>query len=191
MSVRPIIKYIPEFLQNIIEYKWIAYAFDVELSEVRQKVKQIKNAIFVRSTDLETITRWENDYNIVPSGSLKNRQDTVFSKIQTQTPYSITALKNYLTEKTGGEENIAWFLNINHLPTVKRVSVQIDVLNQYAFHDVLQYLKHTVPLDYTYTVSILYFTWQDYTDIANWQNLIAYTWTETKEGVPYLVIQGT
>lgn len=184
--------YIPPQFRNFEELRALHTVFNKELKKIKGSVNLVLNAAFVTTADENGIAKWEKDYDLPSSGTLKpgtlkQRQERVLSILRTHTPFSMPAISLYLNNFVGQSE---WSLQINHLPSVKNVSVRINRLSQSQLTSLIQYFDRVTPLDYGFEIAVWEKTWNDYLEIpAFWNQLILYTWVEVVDGVPYQILK--
>lgn len=176
--------YLDPCVQNIEELRVFHNIVNKRLNALRANMNKIIQASNIKFTDETTIKWWEQDWDIVGVGELKDRQETILSLMRTQTPFSKPKVINYLNSKCGED---MWELSINNLQTVKTVTVKVDVISVYALYDVIRYFTSVTPADYSAIITVRYKTWHDYrSKNITWLQLINYTWEETVDGVPYV-----
>ena len=104
MYERNLIDYIPEFLKDVNEYKAILnLAEQPEMVDLFAAVDDALNDQFIVDATENGVLRWEKILNIVPkaTATLDERKFAILTKVNEQTPYTMTALKQKLDSLCG------------------------------------------------------------------------------------------
>ena len=172
MYERSLIKYLPEFLRDIREYKAIQTdAVEPEIVDLFQATEDALNDQFVESASEQGVSRYEKIVGIVPKAtySLEDRKFSILTRMNEHAPYTLTSLKQKL-ENLCGKDNYSVEEDVNHY-TLK-VRIALTARNNY--NDVAVMLEKIVPANMIIDLSLMYnqhYVWGAYTH----EQLKAYT----------------
>ena len=125
-----IIEYIPNFLQNVREFKIISNLEDEELENIRLQIDKILKEVVVETSESYGLERYEKIYNInTINEDIDIRRFNIISKINNKAPFTIKWLDNKL-KKLVGEEN--YKINVdynNYKVTISIVYLFGDIAN--------------------------------------------------------------
>lgn len=125
-----IIEYIPNFLQNVREFKIISNLEDEELENIRLQIDKILKEVIVNTSESYGLERYEKIYNINnPSEDIVIRRFNIISKINNKAPFTIKWLDNKL-KQLAGEGN--YKINVdynNYKVTISIVYLFGDIAN--------------------------------------------------------------
>lgn len=108
-----LIEYLPNFMQNIREFKELFKTEDVEIEKVNKAIEKIADEVIVKRAQDYGLDRYEKIYNTVNTASdLETRRLNILSKMNNRTPYTLKWLQNKLDELVG-KENYTLQINYN------------------------------------------------------------------------------
>lgn len=101
-----LIEYLPYFLRNYKQFKYIFNVEDIELNKLFKLTETVKDRSFVNFADETGIKRFEKMLNITPlkNDSLNQRRIRILTKINDEIPYTMNAVKRKL-DSIIGEDN--------------------------------------------------------------------------------------
>lgn len=195
-----ILEYLPEFLQNIKQFKILANIQEPYVLNFDSQIQKIINNCFINTCDEFGLTKFEKFLNIFPdkSNSIEERRFKVLTKWSTKTPYTLFFLYNYLSQLLG--EN-GFSINIDYKNL--KFELFMDLANQHRKPIVDEFLEEILPLNLTFKVDFYNF-WSSlkgftYGDLEQktvyqlslekckdlspifWNQLKKYTWKQIKE----------
>lgn len=128
-----LIEYLPEFLQEIREFKELFNAADVELEKLLEAVNSIEKEAIVDTAESYGLDRYEKIYNIKKtSDDVDVRRFNILSKINNRVPFTLKWLDNKL-KQLAGEGN--YVINVDY----NNYKVMISIV--YLFGDIADTLK--------------------------------------------------
>lgn len=120
-----LIEYLPNFMQDIKEFKELFSAEDIEIEQLKIAIKKIFSEIIVKTAESYGLDRYEKIYNIQNNTTdIPVRRYMILSKINNKLPYTENWLKNKLNN-TIGEDN--YTINIDY----NNYSVKIEIMALY------------------------------------------------------------
>ena len=164
MYERSLIKYLPEFLRGIREYKAILTdAVEPEIVELFQATEDSLNDQFVETASEYGVSRYENIVGVVPKAtySLEDRKFTILMRINEHTPYTLASLKQKL-ENLCGKDNYSVREDVDNYTLTVRIA--LTARNNY--NDVAVMLEKIVPANMIIDLSLMYnqhYVWGAYT----------------------------
>lgn len=100
-----ILQYLPEYLQEIREYKEICSTEDIELEQLENKIEEVIKEVNVQTASDYGLSRYEKIFNIVNTTTdIDERRFKVRSKLINQLPFNMKWLNNKLKNLVG-EDN--------------------------------------------------------------------------------------
>ena len=128
-----IIKYMPDFLKDVREFKIISNLEDEELEKLKMQIDNILKEIIVNTSKDYGLKRYEKIYNInVISDDIDVRRFNIISKINNKAPFTYKWLDNKLKQLVG-ENN--YRINIEY----DNYKVVISIV--YLFGDIVNNLQ--------------------------------------------------
>lgn len=142
-----LIEYLPYFLRNYKQFKYIFNVEDIELNKLFKLTETVKDRSFVNFADETGIKRFEKMLNITPlkNDSLNQRRIRILTKINDGIPYTMTTLKEKLSGILG-ENN--YQINIDGYNFELIVSISEPNL----IKTIQEYLKETLPANLLITI---------------------------------------
>lgn len=96
------IEYIPNFLQNVREFKIMSNLEDEELEKLKLQIDNILKEVIVNTSEDYGLQRYEKIYNInVVSNDIDVRRFNIISKINNNAPFTYRWLDNKLKQLVG------------------------------------------------------------------------------------------
>ncbi len=131
-----LISYLPQILQDVREYTVIMYAENPEFQLVIDESEKIKNNQFIKTSDLEGISKFEKLLNIIPlaDDTLQSRISRVMSRWNDVVPYTYKALIERLNILCDG---VNFTINRNFNEYKMEIITHLELSGQV---DELQYL---------------------------------------------------
>lgn len=97
-----ILQYLPEYLQEIREYKEICSTEDIELEQLENKIEEVIKEVNVQTASDYGLSRYEKIFNIVNTTTdIDERRFKVRSKLINQLPFNMKWLENKLKNLVG------------------------------------------------------------------------------------------
>lgn len=128
-----LIKYLPEFLQEIREFKELFAAEDIELEKLQKAVDSIEKEVIVNTAESYGLDRYEKIYNIKKtSDDVDVRRFNILSKINNRVPFTLKWLDNKF-KQLAGEGN--YIINVDY------ANYKITISIAYLFGDIADTLK--------------------------------------------------
>lgn len=152
MIDRKLIDYLPPILRDITEYK--AILNDTEMNNIYDAIDLLIQNQFIDTCTEDGVKRWEKLLRLKPKGnlSLDDRKFTILTKLNERLPYTITVLKERLTEICGSEENYTIETDFNNF----YMKVLVRIPNKNHINDVSELLKLVIPANINLMCSIKY-----------------------------------
>lgn len=96
------IEYMPNFLQNVREFKIMSNLEDEELEKLKLQIDNILKEVIVNTSEDYGLQRYEKIYNInVVSDDIDVRRFNIISKINNNAPFTYRWLDNKLKQLVG------------------------------------------------------------------------------------------
>ncbi|MFR3729183.1 putative phage tail protein [Lacrimispora sp.] len=133
---------LPEWFKDIIEFNRLLETEEIELEDVENSLRTVRNNCFIQTADENTISLYEKRLGL-SSGStdLEERRKMVFSRLNRKVPYSMEYLKRLLSLWVGEE---------NYSIDTSRFAVYVLGLNikeqtLTVLHDIIAEVRNLVP----------------------------------------------
>jgi hypothetical protein len=179
MSVdRQLLDYLPEVLQEILEYQLINLDAEQPEMELAYRGKGIVlDNQFLDTMHLEGVTRWETILQLVPraSDTLSDRKSKIQARINTLLPFTMRRLDELLRALCG-EGNYSIDLDHNNYTLI----VSVTVGSRNLLSDVGTLTRHIVPANLALEIAIQFNTWGIIKEFT-WGALAPYTWQDVLE----------
>lgn len=152
MIDRKLIDYLPPILRDISEYK--AILDDTEKDALYEKIDLLQKNQFIETSSEIGIKRWEKLLKLNPKGdlSLDERKFIISAKLNERLPYTITVLKERLTEICGSEKNYTIEADFNKY-TMK---VLVHIPNKNYVNEVSELMRDVIPANIDLLTSTKY-----------------------------------
>ncbi len=188
-----LIRDIPDFLQDIMEFNVI---YDIEnplLDKIHFDLEKIKNDMFITSASNDSITRLEKFLKIKGLGTLEQRKSYLISLLQKGKKLNEQRIRNIANTITGSN-CIINFYGADDLDNPEEgfglIKVQVlspDNNKDYRYEDITRALRVLVPGHIKLLVIKYYVTWLDViTEYSSWSAIKnAGRWQTIKDYVPF------
>lgn len=171
------IRYLPEHIAAIEEFKRITHAYDEELKLIWAVLGQITKNISFDQMDDATCDRWASLMGIsfADGTSLAEKRMTIKGRWASGLPYTEPKLREVLNTMLGS----SYSLSIDRVAKTINVSVMLaDVKNVDIVYD---QIRAMVPADMVVTVSVVYNRWRTFAP-HTWRELSTHTWRNIYSG---------
>lgn len=187
-----LINYLPDFLQDILEFNVIYDIEDLLLDKLYSNVEKVKNDMFIKSASNDSITRLEKFLRIKGQGTLEQRKSYLISLLQKGKKLNEQKIKRIANTITGSD-CIITFYGADELNNPEHgyglIKVQVlspDNSKDYRYEDIARALKTLVPGHIKLLVIKYYSTWSDViSNYDNWSAIhSAEDWQIIKDYIP-------
>lgn len=153
MYREPLIGYLPDVIQRILDYQKLTDAEQPEIDTLWTSAEHALQDQFIADATENGISRWEKLLRIVPKAteSLQNRRFTILARINEQLPYTLAALDHQL-RLLCGEGNFT----IRLVHREYRLFVQVGLAAKSNYEDVRIMLLQVVPANMVVELSLKY-----------------------------------
>lgn len=148
-----LINYLPEFLQDIIEYKVIMATEDIEIEKIKEEINKSVNESSIENATEMGVTRYEKILGIRTNSSLslEDRKFLIKNKFLNRAPFTVMWLKNKL-ENLCGKDNYIIDINYDEL----YLDIQIGYMFAEATEELRKDLRNIIPANITINVNFWY-----------------------------------
>lgn len=117
-----LINYLPEFLQNIKEYKEIMKSEDNEVTQLKNMIDNSKKEVTIEEATEKGISRFEKILNITNTGNLnlEERRFIIKNKFLNRAPFTHRWLDNKL-------KNLCGIGNYNIIIDYKNLTLNVEI----------------------------------------------------------------
>lgn len=187
-----LLNYLPEFMQEIKEFKEIVQAENVVFNILSNDIEYFLNQLFIDSASPETVFRFENFLGIKGEGTLDQRKSYILALIKKGDKLNEKSIKTIVDTITGSEA-IVTFYAINEVNSPKNghavLLVQVlspDNNKDYKYDDIQRALQPLVPAHIDLMVIKYFSTWQNVKDnYLDWGAAAqAASWQEINDYIP-------
>jgi len=184
--------YVPEFLNDILEFNLIYEIENKELDEVYASIEKLKGDMFIRTASAEMILRLENFLRIKGMGTLEQRKNYLLTLFQKGKKLNEGKIKE-VTNTIVGADCIVTFFSSDELnnPEPGYGILRVQVLSpengkDYRYDDIFRTLKPSVPGHLKLLVIKYFALWGDIkTNFTDWNTVKAMTdWQAVKSYIP-------
>lgn len=188
-----LISYIPEYLQDIAEFKVIMDVESKKLDEYFNKCEQILDFQFVDYMDIETLKRYEMFLGIKGEGTVEQRRAYIKALYNRRGKLNETSIKDTVKAITGGKAIVHFYTADEELnPEAGQGLLLIRVLSpdqnvDYKFDDIERAILPYKPAHIKINIVKYFTTWNDIsTSYADWNDIISnfQSWQELKDYIP-------
>lgn len=143
--------YLPEVLQPILEFKVSNESLDIELDDIDNIIENITKEVAVETASEYGISRWEKSLGITPNkdNNLETRRFVLYNTINDKLPYTVSWLKNKLSQIVGGES--AFILNIDS--ENYQIIITLSGLDLKIMHEIEKQLRTLIPANMSLALS--------------------------------------
>lgn len=165
---------IPNALKGIPDLEQTYYAIDRQMDKLNGSIAQMDEDVFFDNMSEERVKRWEAMLDMTPSAddTIEERRFAIHSRVVDKLPYSYRVIMSDLLA-LAPEATMEIDYSGPHL------DVKIALSSQSMIDAVQELLERKLPLNMTYSITILYNTWGKYTT-SKWGDLASKTWYEIK-----------
>lgn len=176
-----LIKYLPPFLQEFIQFQSLMKSEDHEIDRLQDSIPVIFDDSYILTASSERIIEWEKKLNINPVGTLAQRKSFIISHLRGQGKLNEQRIKYIVNAFTGGDS----IVNFTGSTILVKILVPANG-DIYLFPDVERALNPKIPAHIALQVQRFYSTWADVkTDFASWSTIGNLTdWKELKNYIP-------
>ena len=175
-----LIRYIPDFLKEVKEFKVLFAAEDAEVDILYPTIESLYAEALIMSCSEERIREWEKALKIVPQGTLEERRFYIKGILNGTGKLNEGRIKTIVRAFTGGEAIVTF--------SESAILVKILPPNNgeiFRFPDVERTLKPLIPAHLGLSVRRFYSTWNDIkTNYADWTSVSeAEDWAAVKNWI--------
>ncbi len=190
-----LIKYLPEFLKDVSEYRVIFESENIELDIFYDSINNTKLNMFIRTASNEKITELEDFLRIKGLGTLEQRKLYLLTLFQRGKKLDEGVIKEVANTITGSDCIVTFFAaDEASNPKAGYGLLRVEVLSpsndiNYRYPDIVRALKPLVPAHIDLLVVKFFATWEDVRDnFESWESLSANMtdWKSLKDYIPPL-----
>lgn len=150
---RKLIDYLPPILKEYREFKQIMGTEQDEVSALWSASDNALNDQFIWDATENGVKRWEGILNLYPKASdtLGDRKFRILTKINQQSPFTLTNLKQQLTTLCGEDGYVVILLN-----NLYKLTVRLALTRIANYDDVKKLLEKVAPANMIVDLSLLY-----------------------------------
>lgn len=178
-SDRPLINYLPPYMQEYLEIKAIMAAEQPEIDSLWSSVEQTMADQFIMDSTEYGVMRWESMLKISPKATdtLDERKFRILTRLNQELPYTLIRLRETLTTLCGADGFV-----IELEANKYHITIKLGVGNHSKYTEVQNLLKQMIPANLTQYIDILYNT-QQMASLCRHMDLAAYTHTQVRNEV--------
>lgn len=187
-----LIEYLPDFMQDILEFQVLFDAENIEFDLVYNEINKIFLDSFIRTASIEKVTRLENFLRIKGEGTLDQRRTFLLALFQKGKKMNEGIIKEVANTITGSDCIVTFFgsdeLN-NPQPSFSLLQIQVlspDNNKDYRYVDIARTLRPLVPAHIKLLVIKYFSTWEDVkNNYSDWNAVMAAgSWEVLKNYIP-------
>ena len=150
------IRYFPQHVANIEEFKRIAAVYDKKLQVVWDDLSQMQTNKRFDDMDEEECSKWEQMLAIRKKDSytLEERKSLIASRIAEQRPYTFRSLNNMLRILCGED---GYTIALDHAKYSLKIKIALTSKNTY--QDVSDLVKRVIPANLLCDIGLMYNTY--------------------------------
>lgn len=150
-----VIEYPPPVYSDILEFKALARAYDIELKIIMDSLNSLWNNFYIDSLDDYGCSRWETILGLKTNSSytLEDRRFAIKVKFLGYRPYTSLKVKEILNNLLG-EGNYELYLDM----TKNHLSCKLNLGVKKQMNAAIDMLEKVVPLNISLSVELLYNT---------------------------------
>lgn len=178
-SDRPLINYLPPYMQEYLEIKAIMAAEQPEIDALWSSVERAFADQFIMDATEYGVMRWESMLNISPKATdtLDERKFRILTRLNQELPYTLTRLREVLTTLCGAN-GFAIDLQANEYS----ITIKLGVGNHNKYTEVQNLLYKMIPANLTQYIDFLYNSHQ-MVGLCRHIDLAAFTHTQVRNEV--------
>lgn len=152
-SERPLINYLPPYMQEYLEIKAIMGTEQPEIDALWSATEQAFADQFILDATEYGVSRWESMLKISPKATetLDERKFRILTRLNQELPYTLTRLKEVLTNLCG----VNGFV-IDLQANKYHIEIKLAVGNHNNYGEVQKLLRTMIPANMTQYVSVMY-----------------------------------
>lgn len=187
-----LIEYLPDFLQNITEFKVLFDTEGIEFDKLASNKEKVINDMFLTTASNDAITRVENYVGIKGQGTLEQRKSYLISLFQKGKKLNEKKFKE-ITKTIIGSDCIVTFFTADDPknPQTGKGLIKVLVLSpvnnkDYRYADIARALQPLIPAHIKLLVIKYFATWADIvTNFADWATINTSTsWQTINDYIP-------
>ena len=187
-----LVEYLPEYLQDIKEFKLIMEAESQKFNELYFIKDKTLDMHFVDYMDIEAITRYETFLGIVGEGTLEQRRSYIRALYSKGDKLSENSIKAVVKSITGGKALVKFFGGDEALnPNPGQGTLKVEVLSpdpevDYKFDDIIRAIAPYMPAHLKLNLIKYFSTWGDISEAySDWNSIKqASNWKEIYNYIP-------
>lgn len=154
-SDRPLINYLPPYMQEYLEIKAIMAAEQPEIDALWSSVEQTMADQFIMDSTEYGVMRWESMLKISPKATdtLDERKFRILTRLNQELPYTLIRLRETLTTLCGANRFV-----IDLEANKYHITIKLGVGNHNKYAEVENLLYKMLPANLTRAISIMYNT---------------------------------
>lgn len=165
---------IPNALKGIPDLEQTYYAIDRQMDKLNGSITQMDEDVFFDNMSEERVKRWEAMLDMTPSAddTIEERRFAIHSRVVDKLPYSYRIIMSDLLALAPDAT-----MDIDY--SGPHLDVKIALSSQSMIDAVQELLERKLPLNMTYTITVLYNTWSQIEDMT-WGQVKTMTWYDVK-----------
>lgn len=189
-----LLKYLPEFMQEILELKEIMSAENIVFNIFSSELEYFLDQMFLDSASPDTVLRLENFLGIKGEGTLSQRKSYILALIKKGDKLSEKSIKTIVNTITGSKAIVTFYtINDVNSPKLGHAVLLVQVLSpdnnkDYKYEDIQRALQPLVPAHIELIVMRYFATWGNVKDnYSDWSAVArAHNWKEINDYIPPL-----
>lgn len=163
-----LIQYLPNFLQEIKDFKEIFSSLDIEMEIVNNYIEYIVKQSSILNADEDRVAEWENFLRISKKGDLHQRKLYIIATLTTIGKLNKTKIEEIVNIYTGGGGAIVQFNDSTIIVKVKPP----EGVEDFRFPDIERTLNIMKPAHLGLVVTRYYALWSDVnTRFSTWEDV--------------------
>jgi len=158
MDSRQLIDYLPDFLKEFRELKYIMAAEQMEIDGLNSRIDRVLGNMFLDTADEYSIAYQEKMYGLQPlsDDTLEERRFRLSLLWKNNIPYTMNTLRDKLNEicSDKGNNGEAYEIMLNN--SAFTIAVKIAVSNVKNYNQVSNLLKQMCPANLMINISVMY-----------------------------------
>lgn len=173
------VNYIQPELRDILEFKAINAAYDVEFERLRQAAAAVRDNFFIESLDETGCQKWEKIQGLTAKGtdSIAIRRFRILSRMNEQLPYTFNILDNQLSVLCGVD---GYSFAVDY--AAREIAVRVALTAKGMYDEIENLLLRIRPANMVIDLSLLYNQWITIST-KRWSELSTKTWYQVRNEV--------
>lgn len=166
-----LIKWLPDHLSRIEEFKQMCSAEDIELQLLWEKLDAVALDMDMYKMSERMCERWEHFFGIRNTAllSLDDRRKLIRGYFTSQLPYTLDKLKATLDSMCGAEN---YTLEVD---PGKKITIDIKLVSLYAMSNLQSVVGPMIPAHFQMVINVIYNRWKRF-EALTWGELETETW---------------